>query len=115
MHMDWTDYLDTPLHAVFVNPMPAQGVRAPRKARKAKAPTQAKPARVREPTVAEMREFAKAMGLKVLSAHTKRELTLMINNNVNVRPAAYDKQAEKRKADRALLAQAKASQPPVEP
>lgn len=112
MHMDWTDYLDTPLHAVFVNPMPAHGVKRPRKA---KAPTQAKVERVREPTVAQMREFARAMGLKVLSAHTKRELTLMINNNVNVRPAAYDKQAEKRKADRELLAAARASQPPVEP
>lgn len=91
-------------YAQFVNPMPAQGVKRPRKAAKPATP---KPERVREPTVAEMREFAKAMGLKATTAHSKRELIAMITNNVYVRPAAYDKQNAKRKAERAIIAAAR--------
>lgn len=99
MHLDWTDYLDTPDHAVFVNPMPARGVKAPRKRAK---PAVKAPPRVKEPTVPELRAFALAMGLKAVTAHTKRELHAMLTSGVYVRPAAYDKQNEKRAAARAL-------------
>lgn len=81
-------------------PMPAAGVRKPRKptARKAKAD---KPATL---TRADLAALCKAKGLKVLSAHTKRELDVMLASGKQVRPAAYDRQNAKRKAARAAAA-----------
>ena len=81
--------------AVFVNPMPARGVRRPRKAAKPKTP--AKPKGL---TRADLVALCEAKGLRPLAAHTKRELDVMLASGVAVRPAAYDKQNAKRREAR---------------
>lgn len=80
---------------VFVNPMPARGVKRPRKSVAAKSAPKPKGL-----TRADLVALCEAKGLKALSAHTKGELEASLLAGAMVRPAAYDRQNKARAAKR---------------